>query len=414
MLDTGVRAANNYAKGIYMDPVNDSRVLSVKASAQKRANGQGSIYYVTNKLGKKVIKAAISDLTGRRRVKSFKKKSDADEWLADQKRSRNLGNNTYATNPKMTLGEYLLEWVEAHKPTVKFATYKSYKSTIVNKINPSLGKYNAATLTTKSIELFYGELVANDIGGGTLNLVHRTLCCAYNDAVRLGDLPRNPVLGARKPNIKSVPTKPIPPEHWKKIYIAAMGHPFTHARIEIGLMIGLRPGEVLGLQWDDVDFQAMTLTVERQVQRGAQGNLVFQSVKQGQVRTIPLTDEQLRILATHKRHQSLNKAKWSVDENLIFPNSIGGKLDEKKDRANFKKLLKLAGVPDYQLYQLRKTAFTNMSQQTDVRTLQAFSGHSQVSTLMSSYVFPTDESMKRAINGMDSIRPLAPPGLSAN
>jgi integrase len=288
---------------------------------------------------------------------------------------------------------------------VKFSTYKTYKSIIENKINPSLGKYNAATLTTKTIELFYGELVAGEIGGGTLNLVHRTLCCAYNDAVRLGDLPRNPVLSARKPNIKSVPTKPIPLEHWKKIYVAAMDNPFTHARIEIGLMIGLRPGEVLGLQWSDVDFDGKALTVERQVQRGANGKLVFQSVKQGQVRTVPLTNEQLRILSTHKRHQGLNKANWSVEENLIFPNSIGGKLDEKRDRANFKKLLKQADVPDYQLYQLRKTAFTNMSQQTDVRTLQAFSGHSQVSTLMGSYVFPTDESMKRAINGMDQLRP---------
>jgi integrase len=67
--------------------------------------------------------------------------------------------------------------------------------------------------------------------------------------------------------------------------------------------------------------------------------------------------------------------------------------------------LKAAGVPDYQLYQLRKTAFTNMAQQTDVRTLQAFSGHSQVSTLMESYVFPTDESMKRAVGNMDKLRP---------
>jgi hypothetical protein len=47
-----------------------------------------------------------------------------------------------------------------------------------------------------------------------------------------------------------------------------------------------------------------------------------------------------------------------------------------------------------------------MAQQTDVRTLQAFSGHSQVSTLMGSYVFPTEESMLRAVSGMDNLRPV--------
>jgi integrase len=322
-----------------------------------------------------------------------------------QRQSRNHGLNTYATNPKMTVGDYLLGWAESHKSMVKHSTYRSYKSCIKNQINPGIGKQIAANLTTKAIENFYGTLVANQIGGGTLNLVHRTLSCAFGDAVRLGDLPRNPVLNARKPNIKSVPTKAIPPEHWKKIYLEAMRNPFTHARIEIGLMIGLRPGEVLGLKWDDIDYVTKTLTIERQVQRGATGKLEFQSVKQGQIRTVPLTESQVNILLTHKRYQALNKARWTIDENLVFPNSIGGKLDEKKDRAEFKILLKAAGLPDYQLYQLRKTAFTNMAQQTDVRTLQAFSGHSQVSTLMGSYVFPTEESMLRAVSGMDKLRP---------
>lgn len=103
--------------------------------------------------------------------------------------------------------------------------------------------------------------------------MHRTLSCAFGDAVRLGDLPRNPVLNARKPNIKSVPTKPISPEHWRKIYLEAMKNSYTHARIEIGLMTGLRPGEVLGLKWDDINFENKTLTIERQVQRVPQASL---------------------------------------------------------------------------------------------------------------------------------------------
>ena len=47
VLDTGVRAANNHAKGISMDPLKDSRVLSVKASAQKLANKIGHRRFIT-------------------------------------------------------------------------------------------------------------------------------------------------------------------------------------------------------------------------------------------------------------------------------------------------------------------------------------------------------------------------------
>jgi hypothetical protein len=49
------------------------------------------------------LKASIFDINGKRRVKTFKKKADAEDWLAEQKRARQFGENTYATNPKMTL-----------------------------------------------------------------------------------------------------------------------------------------------------------------------------------------------------------------------------------------------------------------------------------------------------------------------
>jgi len=106
-------------------------------------------------------------------------------------------------------------------------------------------------------------------------------------------------------------------------------------------------------------------------------------------------------LLIHKRYQALNKAKWIIDENLVFPNSIAGKLDEKKDRAEFKKLLKAAGVPDYQLYQLRKTCLTNMAQQTDVRTLQAFSGHTSTKTLEDHYITPQNSAIREAANRVE-------------
>jgi hypothetical protein len=59
----------------------------------------------------------------------------------------------------------------------------------------------------------------------------------------------------------------------------------------------------------------------------------------------------------------------------------------------------------YLLYQLRKTAFTNMASQTDLKTLMEFSGHTQVSTVIGNYVFATSKSMKSAVNSMDKLRP---------
>jgi len=120
---------------------------------------------------------------------------------------------------------------------------------------------------------------------------------------------------------------------------------------------------------------------------------------------LSISQETVRILLTHKRHQALNKARWLEDNDLIFPNTIGKLGDEKSDRLAFKNLLNAAGVPDCQLYQLRKTAFTALAGQTDLKTLMEFSGHTQISTVIGNCVFATSESMEMAIGKMDQLRP---------
>jgi hypothetical protein len=85
----------------------------------KNANGRGSTYIVTKANGKKVRKAAINDVNGKRRVKTFKMKADAEDWLAEQRRARELGENTYAANPKMNIADFLDGWLSAHKMSVK-------------------------------------------------------------------------------------------------------------------------------------------------------------------------------------------------------------------------------------------------------------------------------------------------------
>ena len=379
--------------------------LKAHTPKEKRANGRGSIYSVFNKSGAKRYRAAIYDINGKLRVKNFKKKSEAEDWVAEQIRARDFGENTYATNPKMTVAEFMLDWATTQYGKDQESTQRSYLSVIKNHIAPAIGKIKAAELNTKTVENLFRDMHTNGFGAGTIRITRAALSAAYNDAVRLGDLVRNPVRNTKMPNVTAKTTKPLPRVDWEKVYLEAMKNPRMHARIEVAGMLGLRPGEALGLKWSDLSIEDCTLLVERQVQRAKGHGLILKSVKQKTARTLKISQETVRILLTHKRHQSLNKAKWTEDNHLIFPNTAGKLGDEKSDRLAFKNLLAAAGVPDYQLYQLRKTAFTAMAGQTDLKTLMEFSGHTQVSTVIGNYVFATSESMDLAIGKMDGLRP---------
>jgi len=377
-----------------------------KSAKPKRANGRGSIYQITKSNGRKVWKAAIKDINGKLRTKNFTKLSEAEDWVADQRRARDLGENTYATNPKMTVAEFLVDWVNTQYGPDQESTQRSYLSVIKNHIAPAIGKIKAAELNTKTVESLFRDMHAKGFGAGTIRITRAALSAAYNDAVRLGDLVRNPVRNTKMPHVTAKTTKPLPRTDWEKVYLEATKNPRMHARMEVAGMLGLRPGEALGLKWSDLNTEECTLLIERQVQRAKGQGLILKTVKQKTTRTLKISLETVRILLTHKRHQSLNKAKWIEDNDLMFPNTVGKLGDEKSDRLAFKNLLNAAGVIDFQLYQLRKTAFTAMAGQTDLKTLMEFSGHTQVSTVIGNYVFATNESMDLAIGKMDKLRPV--------
>ena len=372
----------------------------------KNSNGRGSIYPIKLKSGATRYRAAIHDINGKRRTKNFKKKAEAEDWIAEQRRARELGENTYATNPKMTVGEFMTGWVESKYSDDQSNTRRFYRNAIKNHITPALGNIKASSLTTKSIESLLRDMAARQLGAGTIKGVKASLSAAFNDAVRLGDLTRNPMKNVKMPDIQSKPTKPLPRKDWEKIYLEATKDPYMHARIEVAGMLALRPGEVLGLKWADLNAQECTLCVARQVQRIKGKGLVFKAVKQKKERTLLISDTTIQILLTHRRYQALQKAAWTEDMDLMFPNSLGKPQDEKADRNEFKRLLRAVGAPNYELYQLRKTAITAMASQTDLKTLMEFTGHTQVSTVLGSYVFATSESMAKAVNGMDELRPI--------
>ena len=376
----------------------------IQLSRRSRANGEGSVYEIKSR---KRWGASIKNFLGVRTSKSFATKDEAHAWLLEQKKARSQGLYTSNENPKLTVAEYLLDWVEHNRNHKKPATTRNYSERIRNQINPRIGHLKASSLSPIAIEDLISQLISHGYAPGTILGTYRTISAAYSDGVRLGILPQNPTTKVKLPRLTSTPMKQIIREDAAKIYICSTENPYMHARIELGMVCGLRPGEVAGLRWTDIDWKERTLTISNQVQRVAGEGLVFQSVKQGKQRSIALTDVQLEILKKHLDLQNLYRPTFTIDEGLIFPNTCGGKIDDRRDSYLWKQLLIKSGVRHYQRYQMRKTAFSNLyAELGDIRKLLDYSGHSQVSTVMKSYVFATEDSANEIRRSVDACRPI--------
>lgn len=377
----------------------NQKAVSQKSKRTKRANGRGSLFEDRRRKG---WVASFIDIHGRRKSEIFSTEKEAEKWLDVQIAAKMSGTTTFAANPKQTVTEYLENWLEFRKTRIRFNTYESYRKAIKNLISPRIGTKNAGKLKPVEVDKFFNDLIEAGYAGGTIRIAYSTLSKAFNDGVRLSLLPKNPLDYCEKPKMISKITKSIPAKEQELIYREALKNTYDFARLIVGSEMSLRPGEIVGLRWDDIDEENLIVNVSRQVQDQTGKGLHYCETKNSREEPIPLSLLQLDALLRYKRDQEdfwkkvSNYKSWKKDAGIMFPNTKGNLLSAKSDRKWFAELCKKAGVKKYQRYQMRKTGLTELLLVSDVATVKMYSGHSQASTLLKHYVTPELESVRDA------------------
>jgi integrase len=199
--------------------------------------------------------------------------------------------------------------------------------------------------------------------------------------------------------------EPIPAADVAKILAAAEGTPYG-ARWSVALALGLRPGEALGLRWDDVDLDEGLLHVRQQLQRVKGRGLVATAPKsEAGKRSMFLPPTLLAALKAHRKAQ--NEARlmagdhWT-DTGLVFTLADGRGIDAVLDRRRWHALLETAGVTPRRLYDARHSAATILlAQGVELRTAMALLGHSQISVTMR-YQHAVDEIKAAAATAIEA------------
>jgi integrase len=126
-------------------------------------------------------------------------------------------------------------------------------------------------------------------------------------------IPRNPAAHTNKPKVRQEEMEPLDAEQARTCLDAARGDRYE-ALYLLCLMAGRRQGEALGLKWSDIDLDAGTLRVNRQLQRVRRdgeksGQLVFSEPKNASRRTVGLPQRAVEALRSHRKRQLEEEAK---------------------------------------------------------------------------------------------------------
>jgi integrase len=188
------------------------------------------------------------------------------------------------------------------------------------------------------------------------------------------------------------------------------------ARWIIGLLLGLRPGEALGLTWDDINFETNEITVSKQLQYVTKRGLMLRDSPKTDAgnRKVAMPAALAEILMDHRKNQLAmiaeegpNYVPWEFDGKpvaLVFTQRNGQPISSRLDTDYWEQLLEAAGVPYTRRYTARHTAATLMLDQIgDVAVVAAALGHSDPSFTYRTYVHPMEEKKRQLADKMNNL-----------
>jgi integrase len=276
-----------------------------------------------------------------------------------------------------------------HKPAVRLNTYVYCRNLLDNHILPALGHIQLQKLAPEHIEAFYTHKRDEGISAGTVHLMHSVLHKALEQAVQRGRIPRNVCDFVSPPRIPKHEVQALTPEQAHKLLEAANGHRIE-ALLTLALVTGMRRGELLGLRWQDIDFENKSVHIRRTL-----SYITGYGFKESEPKTassrrkIMLPQFVLDVLKQHRAQQLQERLRlgdaWQ-DRGLVFCNTRGGFLRPMGLHDMFEKLLVHAGLPHMRFHDLRHSAATILlSMGVPAKVVQELLGHSTIRMTMDTY-----------------------------
>jgi integrase len=153
-------------------------------------------------------------------------------------------------------------------PLLASTTQSSYEGTLRKYLMPTFGEMPLRDLSTLSLQKYFSGMGTSNLGGDTVLKIKEVLSAVLTSAVRYDLLTKNPLLAVQIPRTKAVnrrKQKPhITPEEFEKL-VEFVAEPYS-TMIYVAVFSGLRVSELVGLKWEDV--QEDRLTVDERYCRG--------------------------------------------------------------------------------------------------------------------------------------------------
>ena len=375
-------------------------------SMRKRKYKKGFVWQITIELPKDPI-------TGKR-VRRYKTvegtKREAERAMHEF--IREIEKGYYVTNSKICIAEWIDTWLEVYiTPNVSPTTLSRYEGMIKRYIKPIIGSIQVQQLNTLAVQAWVNGLKTSPVSGkemsaATVKHAYHVLKGSMDKAVLAGIIPRSPCTGIMLPKGQKKPPVVYDEEQIRQLIAAAKGTEMELI-IDIELCLGLRRGELLGLMWEDIDWEKNQIHIVRNRVVVDSKSLVKDPKTESSRRTVDVPVQLIQKLRQHKtkclaNRLRLGQAYTVTDYIIVHPD--GKPIYPEYVSQMFTKLQKKAGLPKCRFHDLRHLCASIMLMQgVNVKVAQEHLGHKDISTTMNIYSHVLPSVAKEAAQKIGSL-----------
>ncbi|MBQ8685399.1 MAG: site-specific integrase [Clostridia bacterium] len=283
----------------------------------------------------------------------------------------------------MKYKEWLNEWLDYYvKSTTKERTYNKYRRIVENHITPALGNYEMDELTANVLQRFTVNLTEKGLSANTVNVFLSVIKSSLRRAVLFGITDKEYSSAIVRPKVREKRVECFSKDEQKKIesYISAKDKPKLFG-IVLCLYTGLRIGELLALEWSDIDLSKGTISISKTCQdswiNGQYVKAIDTPKTECSQRTIPIPKQ---LMARIKDQRKLANGSFVISGKSAY--GIGVRSYQR----TFETLLKNLNIPHKGFHSLRHTFATRALEcGMDIKTLSEILGHTNASITLKRY-----------------------------
>ncbi len=276
-----------------------------------------------------------------------------------------------------------------------------------------IGTTPLAQLTTQDVQRMWAVLLRADYTPGTLKLMRIVLIMALDVAEEWDLVGKNVARKTRIPRVPQSGGTPLTIDQTRALLAAAERHDIGSI-VAMGVYLGLRRGEIMALQWQDVDLERGTLHVRHTLPRGYVIGELPPPKTASSVATIPLPTTIIALLRAQRAQ--IVRMRWEVgthwqDHDQVYPTWRGTPFHGDDVWKRFARARAEVGLGHIRFHDLRHTTATMLGALRDAhgtpivppKVMQRILRHGKIETTFTVYTHVTDSTQtSAAMNALDA------------